>query len=84
MFLCALGNSVPENSLSQLDCFEVLKQHHAYEALSARGKEIVKVVLTGDNGITDRLASFEAPMPAAFMPMLSLQAILYLQLSIDS
>jgi hypothetical protein len=54
MFLCALGNCVPESSLSQLDCFEVLKQHRAYEGLSARGKEICKVVLTGDNGISHR------------------------------
>jgi hypothetical protein len=54
MFLCALGNSVPEASLSQLDCFEVLKQHRAYEGLSARGKEICKLVLTGDNGISHR------------------------------
>jgi hypothetical protein len=57
MFLCALGNSVPESSLSQLDCFEVLKHHRVYEALSARGKEICKVVLTGDNGITHRFAT---------------------------
>jgi hypothetical protein len=54
MFLCALGNSVPEFSLSQSDCFEVLKQHRAYEELSARGKEICKLVLTGDNGISHR------------------------------
>jgi hypothetical protein len=54
MFLCALGNAVPEASLSQLDCFEVLKTHRAYDELSARGKEICKLVLTGDNGITHR------------------------------
>jgi hypothetical protein len=58
MFLCALGNVVPEASLSQLDCFDILKKHRAYEALSARGKEICQLVLTGDNGITHRCYFF--------------------------
>jgi hypothetical protein len=82
MFLCALGNAVPDSSLSQLECFEILKQHRAYESLSARGKEICKVVLTGDNGITRRSLP---PSLSRGPPELTLsQAILHVQLHVDS
>ena len=54
MFLQALANAVPEQSLTQRECWDLFKESRAAKRLKERSVNIIGKVLLGDNGIDRR------------------------------
>lgn len=54
MFLQALANAVPEQSLTQCECWDLFKESRAAQRLKDRSVSIIRKVLLGDNGIERR------------------------------
>ncbi len=54
MYLHALATAVPENSWTQSECWDILKDSGALEGLPQRSAGILEKVLTGANGIDRR------------------------------
>ncbi len=54
MFLHALANVVPEQRLTQRECWEILRRSPAARKLRPGSRKLLEKILTGDNGIATR------------------------------
>jgi len=54
MFLHALANVVPDQRLTQRECWDVLRRSPAARRLRASSRKLLEKILTGDNGIETR------------------------------
>ncbi len=54
MYLHALANVVPDQRLTQRECWEILRRSPAARRLKASSRKLLEKVLTGDSGIDTR------------------------------